>query len=154
MPSGLSITQGTGKTRIRVFPCPVCKETINTWAQQCPFCSSPVDQRAAQASADETARVNEAVSDASYVKVAGVMLLVCFGLCFVPFISLFAWIGCIILTVVVAAMAIRWWVVFWSFKPNDRDFRTAKTAVLTVGIAPLALILLGMLIVGAAAIAR
>ena len=64
------MSDGLGlSARVGVFPCPNCQETINTSMQVCSFCSAPIDPAAAAASAEAFARVNQACSDASYLKI-------------------------------------------------------------------------------------
>ena len=45
---------------VQVFPCPNCKETINTSMQQCQFCGTSIDHAAAEQSAAATSRVSAA----------------------------------------------------------------------------------------------
>jgi hypothetical protein len=54
--------------RTRVFRCPNCEKTINLSVHRCPFCSVPIDGRAAEAAADLMDRVNRACSEATDVR--------------------------------------------------------------------------------------
>jgi hypothetical protein len=58
-------------SRVEVFPCPNCHETINTSVKECPFCLTPIDHGAADASAAATSRISQACSDASYLASCG-----------------------------------------------------------------------------------
>jgi hypothetical protein len=51
-------------TAVHVFPCPNCRETINTSMQQCQFCGAAIDAAAAEQAAAHTSRISDAVSDA------------------------------------------------------------------------------------------
>jgi len=59
----LSINQQAG-----ALECPNCKKTINTLAQQCPFCSTPIDPGAAEENTETLARVSDACIDADQVR--------------------------------------------------------------------------------------
>ena len=71
----------------RIFPCPRCKETIDTAAVNCPFCSVSIDPKLAEAAADRMARVNQACSDASYLRIMADRCW-CFFYC-----RFFRWLG-------------------------------------------------------------
>jgi hypothetical protein len=117
---------------VHVFPCPNCRETINTSMQQCPFCSAPIDGAAAEVSAGETSRVSQACSDASYLKIM-LTSLIGFGLLvFVPFLGGAGLIGFVFVKYAVPVMTIRWWIKFGKLKTSDPDFRTARGTVILV----------------------
>jgi hypothetical protein len=133
----------------RVFQCPVCKETIDTSAQKCRFCSATIDAGAAEAAADAMAKINQACSDASYLKVMTVSILVFFGLMFVPFAGLLGLAGYYFLAFAVPVMTIRWWVKFGSIQTNETDFRSARGMVILVsvlGSIPIILILINFFV--------
>jgi hypothetical protein len=133
MAKSLSIT--SGMNQVRVFQCPNCKETINTSAQQCPFCSTPIDLGAADAAAEALSKVNQACSDASYLRIMAGAMLPFFGLSFVPFLGVIGNWGLAFLVFAVPVMAIRWWVKFGAIKADDSGFRGAKrTTMVAVGI--------------------
>ena len=121
-------------TPARIFQCPNCKETIDTSAQQCRFCSAAVDPGAAEAAADVMARVNRACSDASYLKVMAISILVFLFLMFVPFAGLLGIFGYYFLVFVTPIMAIRWWIRFGRIKTDDPDFKRAKRTAAVVGV--------------------
>jgi hypothetical protein len=85
MSDGFSIGAALGEPSI--FDCPNCKETIDANAETCRFCGMKVDREAALKAAALLARINQACSDASYMKSTALALPVFFVLRFVPFIS-------------------------------------------------------------------
>jgi hypothetical protein len=119
---------------VAVFPCPSCRETINTSVERCPFCSTQIDRAAAEVSAAATSRISEACSDASYLKVMAWTLPTFFLLIFVPFLSLAGVVGLWFLRVAVPVMVVRWWIKFGGIKTTDPDFARAKRAAIVVGV--------------------
>lgn len=142
MANGLSITFGLNETKI--FECPNCKQTIDTSAPQCRFCSALIDPEAAQSAASTMARINRACSDASYLKIAAGALPVFIVLIFVPFLTWLGGFGSLFLLYAIPIGAVVWGIRFWSIKTEDPDFRRAKRTVLTVGTAFALLILLNL----------
>lgn len=126
---GLSLS-----SRVEVFPCPNCRETINTSLSQCTFCGVAVDHAAAVASAAETSTVSQACSDASYLKIMAWAFLACFGLLFIPFIGLAAAVGLWFLRIALPVMVVRWWIKFGKIKTNEIDYFRAKQAAVIVSI--------------------
>jgi hypothetical protein len=118
---------------IHVFMCPNCKETINTSDSQCPFCSTCIDHDQAQAAAELMAKINQACSDGSYLKIMAGMLLIFFLLRYVPFLGLIGSAGFYFLLIAVPVMAIRWWIKFGAIRTRDSGFRTARFAVIASG---------------------
>jgi len=132
MSNGLRITPTVDQAR--VFECPTCKETISTSVSQCPFCSASIDPGAAQAAADFMSRLNQACSDASYLRIVAGMMLFFLGLLLVsgfgiPFVGTVGTFGMWFLLIAVPAMAIRWRSRFGSIQSDDSDFQNAKRAV-------------------------
>ncbi|MGB9408038.1 MAG: hypothetical protein WCA89_10915 [Terracidiphilus sp.] len=121
-------------SQARVFPCPVCKETIDTSALKCRFCSASIDPGAAEAAADAMARVNQACSDASYLKVMAIAVLVAFALSFAPIVGFLGYWGLIFLLFAVPFMVVRWWVKFGSIQTNESDFSRARGIVIAISI--------------------
>jgi hypothetical protein len=128
---------------VQVFPCPNCRETINTSVQQCPFCSAPIDPIVAEQSAATTSKISQACSDASYLKIM-LGALIPFGvLIFFPFLGLAGLVGFVFIKYAVPVMTIRWWVKYGRIKTTDSDFRSARnTVILVSAIASLVLLFL------------
>jgi hypothetical protein len=121
MASGLSLS-----SEVQVFPCPNCKETINTSMQTCAFCSASIDTAAAIESAAETSRISHACSDASYLKIMCGTAIAFFFLRFVPLVMHIGWFGLTFLQVAVPVMTIRWWFKYGSIRTNDPDYAQAR----------------------------
>ena len=109
----------------RTFRCPNCNEMINDQMTQCRFCSVPIDPGIAEKIADQQAKANQAVSDASYLRTATIALWVLLGLSFIPFVPL-ASLGCTIVFIVAIVLMIRWQVKFNSLVTNDPDYQAAR----------------------------
>jgi hypothetical protein len=137
MTDGLSLS-----SKVEVFPCPNCKETINTSMQACPFCSAPIDPAAAAIAAEAFARVNQAYSDASYLKIMAGSILTFFCLRvatslflrFVPFLGLVGTVGVWFLEVAIPVMTIRWWIMYGDIRIDDPGFARARRTALFVGV--------------------
>ena len=111
----------------QTLPCPSCNEITNDTMEKCPHCSVQIDRKAAAAAAEAQGRVNQACSDASYLRTAAVGMWVFLGLSLVPFIPLVYW-GFLVTFVVVLVMFIRWQVKFGGLKTQDADYAQAKRA--------------------------
>ena len=130
-------------SRVAVFPCPNCRETINTAASTCPFCGTLIDLAIAEASAAETSRISQACSDGSYLKIMAWSQLAFAGLIFVPFLGLAGIAGTWFLRVAIPIMFIRWWVKFGRIKTADPEFRGARNdTFVAVGAVALSFLLL------------
>lgn len=132
MPNSLSIASDTGASR--VFPCPVCKQTIDMLASKCRFCGATIDPLAAQDAADLMARINRACSDASYLRIAMICGLVFLGIMFVPILGGVGGLGYLFLKFAIPVWIILWFVRFGKIKTNDSDFAKARRFMLYVGI--------------------
>ena len=119
-------------SQVHVFPCPNCRETINTSMQQCPFCSMPIDGAAAETAAAETSRISQACSDASYLKVMLGILLPFWLLIFVPILGMIGLVGFVFVKYAVLVMTIRWWVKYRTIKTADPDFSKARGTTIFV----------------------
>jgi hypothetical protein len=134
---------------VAVFPCPNCRETINTSVARCPYCSTPIDEAAAKASAAEMSNISQACSDASYLKVM-LGILIPFGVAtFFPFLGLFGLAGFIFIKYALPIMLIRWWIKYGRIKTMDPDFRTARNTTTAVSVSSaLVLVFLRVNLVG------
>jgi hypothetical protein len=130
MADNLSLTSASSHTSI--FECPNCKQTIDVTAKQCRFCSALIDPVAAEAAAEKMARINQACSDASFLRTMAISILVFLGLMFVPFLTWLGVCGYYFLMFAVPFMAIRWWIKFHAIRADDPDFWRAKTTVIIV----------------------
>ena len=111
----------------QTLPCPSCNEIINDSMEKCPHCSTQIDRQAAAAAAEAQSRVNQACSDASYLRTAAVGMWVFLGLSFIPFMPLVFW-GFLATFVLVLVMFIRWQVKFGGLQTLDGDYVQAKSA--------------------------
>lgn len=129
---------------VEVFPCPSCRETINTSVRECPRCSTPIDPAAAQAAASATTRISQACSDASYLKIlcwAGGSFLL---LMFLPLIGLAAYLGLWFLRFAIPFMCIRWWIKFGRIHTDDPDYARARNLATAASVCA-GLLLLGII---------
>jgi hypothetical protein len=132
MAKSLSLTVADGN--LGIFECPACKQTIDASSTQCRFCSAPVDPEAAQVAAEKMAKLNQACSDASYLRTAAISIFVFFGVMFIPFVSLLGLVGYYFLLIAVPVLAIRWWVKFGGIQADDSDFRRARGTVIVISV--------------------
>jgi hypothetical protein len=132
MANSLSLTSTAGNAGI--IECPVCKQTIDASATQCRFCSAPIDPAAAEAAAETMARVNQACSDASFLRTMAISILVFLGVMFIPFMTWLGICGYYFLMFAVPFMTIRWWVKFHAIRCDDRDFKRARTTVIVITV--------------------
>lgn len=119
---------------VSVLPCPNCNQTINTTMQVCPFCSFPIDHAAATASAEVFARVNQACSDAGFLKVMAGATGAFFLLGLLPFVGFLGTLGFWFLALATPVMVVRWFVKFGDLKSGDPEFVSARQAAIAVGI--------------------
>ncbi len=96
-------------------------------------------------------KVNQACSDASFVKTTAWAILVAFLFRFVPIVSGLGSVAFLALLVAVPAMAIRWWIKFSGISTDEADFRRAKRTVAAIGI-PITIVLLAVLVLFAVGI--
>jgi hypothetical protein len=130
---------------VRLLECPNCKETIDASSEHCRFCQAAIDPVAAQAAADVMAKVNQACSDASFVKTTAWAILVAFAFRFVPFVAGLGNLAFLVLLIAVPAMSIRWWVKFAGITTDDAEFRRAKRTVAAIGI-PITIVALAVVL--------
>jgi hypothetical protein len=107
----------------RTFRCPNCNEMINESAAQCRFCSLAIDPGVAELIAGRQQKVNEACSDASYLRRTAMAMYVFlgFGLVFT-----FAYWGFLITFWMGLLLMIRWQVKFGELITNDPDYGKAR----------------------------
>ncbi|MGA2049103.1 MAG: hypothetical protein ABSG96_15500 [Terracidiphilus sp.] len=132
MANSLSLTGSSSNAGI--FECPVCKQTIDASTKQCRFCSAVIDPAVAEAAAEKMAKVNQACSDASFLKTMAISILVFFGVMFIPFLTWLGICGYYFLMFGVPIMTIRWWINFHSVHSDDRDFKRARSAVIVISV--------------------
>jgi hypothetical protein len=116
-----------------IFPCANCGTTIDTDRTQCPACGAEVDAGAAAASAAEFARVNQAISDASSLKIMAGCALGFFFLRLVPLLGLLGIAGFLFLEFAIPFMTIRWWVKFRDLRSQDLELLRARRTVIYFG---------------------
>jgi hypothetical protein len=130
MANNLSLTSTTSNAGI--IECPVCKQTIGASATQCRFCSAPIDPAVAEAASEKMARVNQACSDASFLRTMAISVFVFLGIMFIPFVTWLGICGYYFLMFAVPFMTIRWWLKFHAIRSDDRDFTRARTTVIVI----------------------
>ena len=130
-----------------VFDCPKCGQTIDASADVCRFCGAKVNHETAQQAAHLLARVDQACSDASYLRnTAAIVLILLGGVVFAlvrqpRFFVLFGFentlLGFCALVILVCSpfplWALGWWRKYAGLTGNDDDFQDARKAVKTVG---------------------
>jgi hypothetical protein len=124
-----AFTVAAGSLAPTIFTCPKCRETIDSSAPACRFCGEKVDPEAAQKAAILLAKVNQACSDASYMKSTAFAIPVFFVLRFLPFVSMLGLIGFVGLCAVLPFWALRWWLKYAKLASSDADFLKARTTV-------------------------
>lgn len=127
-------TIGAAMQTPTIFQCPICNETIDSTSDACRFCGAAVDHDAARKAAEVLARVNQACSDASYLKTASLSIGVFFVLRFLPFISMLGAVGFIGLAFAIPVWSLRWWLKFGRIETRDQEFLKARTTVKIAGI--------------------
>lgn len=132
MANSLSLTLTS--TNAGIFECPVCKQTIDSSSTKCRFCSATIDPAAAELAAEKMAKVNQACSDASFLRTMAITILVFLGFMFVPFLSILGIAGYWFLMFAVPFMTIRWWVKFGAIRADDRDLKRARTTAIVVSV--------------------
>ena len=119
--------------QVRRFPCPSCQQIIADDAAQCRYCGAPVDKAIAQAAADTQDKVNQACSDASYLKVVAGGMWVFLGASFLRIVAIFS-VGFIVTSLfiitflVLAFLLARWQLRFSNINTADPDYAQARRA--------------------------
>jgi hypothetical protein len=109
------------------FPCPSCKEIISERMLNCKFCAAPVDRGIARMLGERQQQVNQAYSDATYIKSAAVVMWGFLGVSVIPLVPLVDW-GFLATFILVIAMIIRWQLRFNNIVTSDTDYLKAKRA--------------------------
>ncbi|HME57555.1 MAG TPA: zinc ribbon domain-containing protein [Terracidiphilus sp.] len=128
----------------RIFQCPKCQETIDTSVKFCRFCGTPVDAGAAEEAAAVMAKVNQACSDASYLRIMAVSILVFATLSLAPIVGHLGYWGLLFLLFAVPVMLVRWWIKFGKIQSIDPDFRRARQTIVVISIPGVILPFIGL----------
>jgi hypothetical protein len=141
------ITEGATE-ELDVFECPHCKETIDTSADVCRFCGAKVDHEAAEKAAHLLARVDQACSDASFLRNSAVVAFM-LGLGVVlgllrgsvriilvagfenSVLALSALFG--ILSSAFPFWSLHWWRKYASLQSGDEELQDARTIIRSTG---------------------
>jgi hypothetical protein len=130
-----------------VCDCPKCGQTIDASADVCRFCGAKINHDAAQKAAHLLASVDQACSDASYLRSTVVIVLillggVVFALLRQPrFFVLFGFentlLGFCVLVLLVSSpfplWTLRWWRKYASLTSDDEDFQNARKVTKSIG---------------------
>jgi hypothetical protein len=128
----------------RTFPCPSCRQIVDTTMQSCRYCGAAIDPTAAAAAAAVQEKVQKACGQASSARIVATAMPVFFVLSFVPFLGMIGVAGNVATLVLVPVSAIRWRLRFGKLASSDPDLPRARRAVKEA-----ALIWAGMVIVNA-----
>jgi len=140
-------TIGAASYASTLFQCPKCNETIDNTSETCRFCGQAVDYAAAVKAAEVLSKVNQACSDASYMKSCALALPVFFVLRYVPFFAGLGGIGLLGLSIGIPIWALRWWLKYGSLQSDDTEFLRARKTVKIAGFCvPAAFLLLIILL--------
>lgn len=113
----------------------------------CAFCSAPIDPAAAAVAADELSVVNQACSDASYLKILATAMVAFFIIQLIPFLGSLGTIGFYGTMFGTPAFAIYWWSQFGSLKSTDPEYLVARKQVPWVGLSGVAVIFARLLLI-------
>jgi uncharacterized membrane protein len=93
--------------------------------EQCQYCGAPVDKGIAQAAADTQDKVNQAYSDASFLRSAAVGMWVLLAISALPFVPL-VYYGFIFTFFIVIVLFVRWQMRFANINTTDPDYAKAR----------------------------
>jgi hypothetical protein len=85
----------------------------------------PVDPALAAQQAELQSKVNQACSDASYMRIAATLMFIFLGLSLIPFLPIVGW-GFLLTFFLVLIMVIRWQISFGGLVTADPDYVKAK----------------------------
>ena len=95
-------------------------------------CGAWLDPVASAAAADSFAQVNQAISDASYLRIMAGTEMTFFILRFVPFLSMMGRLGFMLLIFALPAITV-WWLRFGKLRSMDPEFIRARRNTLLFG---------------------
>ena len=125
-----------------IFDCPKCKQTIDASAITCRFCGAPVDRDIALKSAALLAKVNQAISEASFMRTVAFSLPVFFVLRFLPMISMLGELGFVGITIVLPIWGVVWWFRYNALEYDGAEYKKARRTVMIATIVVAAVFLL------------
>jgi len=129
-----------------IFSCPKCGETIDVSATSCRFCSEPINADFARHAAEVLAKINQACSDATYMRTTALALPVFAVLRYIPFASMLGGVGWGGLLFIVPIWAVRWWLRFSDIETQDPDYIKSRKAVKIIGLVVGGLLALNLLV--------
>jgi hypothetical protein len=112
--------------RALTFRCPSCREYINTDMAECRYCSAPVDPAIAAQLAGRQRAVNEAVSEAGFLRAYGRTCAGAFLISFLPLARCVAFPVFLVTAVILPFLLVRWRVRYWPLNFPDPDFKEAR----------------------------
>lgn len=130
----------------QAFQCPNCREFINASMSNCSYCGVAINHEAAMAAANVQAKVGQACSDASYLKITARAFVLFYLLDWIPFMPLVGW-GALILFIAVPVMLVRWWVKYSKLQTADPDYEKAKRDTIISAVIWSALVALWFIII-------
>ncbi len=115
---------------LKSYPCPNCREFINTSMTAYQFCSAPVDPQAAMAAVEAQDKINDACNSASLIRNLAGGMWVCFFARLVPFIGLVATAAMLLLFILVPIRLVYWLAKYGGIQTADVDFKRARRNLL------------------------
>jgi hypothetical protein len=111
----------------------------------CPFCHTAIDAGTAEVAAAKMSRINQACSDANYLRFAVGLYAAYIAVRCIPAYVAYRSGGRFYSCLALAApfMTIRWWVKFGSLQTDDAEFRSAKRSAVYITIAAVATFVVG-----------
>jgi hypothetical protein len=113
----------------RTFPCPSCREIIDTTMQSCRFCGVAIDPAEAAKAATLQERVQKACGQASSIRITARAMPVLFFLSFLPIVSILGLAGTAATLLLVPLTVIQWRSRFGKLESPDPDLPRARSAV-------------------------
>jgi hypothetical protein len=110
----------------RTFPCPNCRRVTDDGLPRCRHCSASFSPEEVETAAALQGKVNQACSDAGYLKTASLALYLLLGLSLIPFVGGPLFFGFFGALVVLLIMFVRWQIKFGRLRTHDPDYTRAK----------------------------